>query len=375
MRFRIVILLVLSFGLSGGACADSAAVDARLLRAHARPWRSGCPTARSRRWRATSTRITDVAIADLVLAQSSVRRTVERLVRDLAARAGRPVGDDLPARHGASHHLARPVARARRTHRRRRLRSEPGAGGVDASRRSASTPSCAEKVTLTFRELVRALERADAARSRRRTLVSRRRRLPTRPRRDPIAAARERRRSGRRTAAARVLTGYTMLGRHVDVVETSRGCTFDCSFCSIIEMRGRNFHRFPIARVIDDIRDARRRGARAIFLVDDNITLDVRAVQGALPGHHRRGSPRRRLHRAGHDRAHRGAWRDARAADAAGGVPLRVPRHRERPRRGSRLPEGARRRTASASRDGAWATPRRPPSRFCASTACSSSAD
>jgi radical SAM superfamily enzyme YgiQ (UPF0313 family) len=40
-------------------------------------------------------------------------------------------------------------------------------------------------------------------------------------------------------------------------------------------MRGRNFHRFPIQRVIDDIADARTRGARAIFLVDDNITLDV----------------------------------------------------------------------------------------------------
>src|SRR4029077_11176630 len=74
---------------------------------------------------------------------------------------------------------------------------------------------------------------------------------------------------------ARVLTGYTMMGRAVDVVETSRGCTFDCSFCSIIEMRGRNFHRFPIPRVIADIADARRRGARAIFIVDDNITLDV----------------------------------------------------------------------------------------------------
>jgi anaerobic magnesium-protoporphyrin IX monomethyl ester cyclase len=75
--------------------------------------------------------------------------------------------------------------------------------------------------------------------------------------------------------ASRVLTGYTMLGRPVDVVETSRGCTFDCSFCSIIEMRGRNFHRFPIPRVIDDIADARARGARAVFFVDDNITLDV----------------------------------------------------------------------------------------------------
>ncbi len=76
--------------------------------------------------------------------------------------------------------------------------------------------------------------------------------------------------------AARVLSGYTMLCRQADVVETSRGCTFDCSFCSIIEMRGRNFHRFTIERVLEDIGDARARGARSIFLVDDNITLDIR---------------------------------------------------------------------------------------------------
>jgi radical SAM superfamily enzyme YgiQ (UPF0313 family) len=74
---------------------------------------------------------------------------------------------------------------------------------------------------------------------------------------------------------ARVLDGYTFLGRQIDVVETSRGCTYDCSFCSIIEMRGRNFHTFDFTRVLADIADARRRGARAIFLVDDNITLNV----------------------------------------------------------------------------------------------------
>jgi radical SAM superfamily enzyme YgiQ (UPF0313 family) len=74
---------------------------------------------------------------------------------------------------------------------------------------------------------------------------------------------------------ARVLDGYTFLGRKIDVVETSRGCTYDCSFCSIIEMRGRNFHTFDFTRVLADISDARARGARAIFLVDDNITLNV----------------------------------------------------------------------------------------------------
>ena len=79
--------------------------------------------------------------------------------------------------------------------------------------------------------------------------------------------------------AARVLDGYTFIGRRVDVVETSRGCTYDCSFCSIIEMRGRNFHTWSIERVIADILDARRRGARAIFIVDDNLTLNLRRFE------------------------------------------------------------------------------------------------
>src|SRR5438094_5680360 len=74
---------------------------------------------------------------------------------------------------------------------------------------------------------------------------------------------------------ARVLSDYTMLGRQVDVVETSRRCTFDCSFCSIIAMRGRQFHTFSFDRVLADIRDARDHGAEPIFLVDDNITLNV----------------------------------------------------------------------------------------------------
>ncbi len=78
---------------------------------------------------------------------------------------------------------------------------------------------------------------------------------------------------------ARVLSGYTMLGRPVDVVETSRGCTFDCGFCSIIEMRGRNFHTYSFERVLADIRDAKAHGARAIFIVDDNISLNVKRFE------------------------------------------------------------------------------------------------
>lgn len=78
---------------------------------------------------------------------------------------------------------------------------------------------------------------------------------------------------------ARVLHGYTFLGDQVDVIETSRGCTYDCSFCSIIEMRGRNFHVGSLDHVVADLADARAHGARVIFLVDDNITLDVRRFE------------------------------------------------------------------------------------------------
>ena len=44
-------------------------------------------------------------------------------------------------------------------------------------------------------------------------------------------------------------------------------------------MRGRNFHTYTFDRVLADIRDAYRHGARAIFIVDDNITLNVRRFE------------------------------------------------------------------------------------------------
>ena len=44
-------------------------------------------------------------------------------------------------------------------------------------------------------------------------------------------------------------------------------------------MRGRNFFTYSFDRVLDDIRDARDHGARTIFLVDDNIMLNVRRFE------------------------------------------------------------------------------------------------
>ena len=217
-----------------------------------------------------------VAVADLILVQREVRATVERLVHEWQ-----------PAVVGLSVMTFQRKTALRIVELVRALR--PGVriavGGYDPSLAPEAYTDPAAAVDfivrgegeLTFRELVRALERGDGFESI--TGLSYREgdaflHNPDRP--VYGLAAGEIRPPNR---SARVLRGYAFLGRPVDVVETSRGCTFDCSFCSIIEMRGRNFHTFAFDRVLADIRDARDHGARAIFLVDDNITLNVRRFE------------------------------------------------------------------------------------------------
>jgi radical SAM superfamily enzyme YgiQ (UPF0313 family) len=79
---------------------------------------------------------------------------------------------------------------------------------------------------------------------------------------------------------ARLITeGFKSMGVPIDSVETSRGCTQGCKFCSINLMYGRHFRRFPIERVIADIRDAEAHGAGSVFFPDDNITLDVKRLE------------------------------------------------------------------------------------------------
>src|SRR3989454_1436871 len=74
---------------------------------------------------------------------------------------------------------------------------------------------------------------------------------------------------------ARAYGGAFYFDRSFDVAETTRGCPLPCTFCSIRRMYGRTFRRFPLARVIADLRALERRGVRGVFFVDDNITIDV----------------------------------------------------------------------------------------------------
>jgi anaerobic magnesium-protoporphyrin IX monomethyl ester cyclase len=211
-----------------------------------------------------------VAVADLILSHRRVRATVDRLFHQFSPEV---VGLSIMTfQRRTAHHII-DLARALR----------PGVrivvGGYDPS----LAPEAYEDMGIdyivrgegevTFRELLRALERGGGFESI--GGLSHREGdhwVHNPPRRAHRLEGDDIRLPNR---AARVLQGYTLLGRQVDVVETSRGCTFDCSFCSIIQMRGRNFHTYSFDRVLRDIRDARDHGARTIFLVDDNIMLNV----------------------------------------------------------------------------------------------------
>jgi radical SAM superfamily enzyme YgiQ (UPF0313 family) len=74
---------------------------------------------------------------------------------------------------------------------------------------------------------------------------------------------------------SRMLDRSRFMKLRFDCVETSRGCTMGCTFCSIRRMYGRSVRFFSLDRVIEDLRRLRASGTRGVFFVDDNITLDV----------------------------------------------------------------------------------------------------
>ncbi|MGH9459728.1 MAG: B12-binding domain-containing radical SAM protein [Vicinamibacteria bacterium] len=82
----------------------------------------------------------------------------------------------------------------------------------------------------------------------------------------------------------RVFRHYHFYFDKADVMETSRGCLLRCNFCSMNQMYGTTFRTYSIDRVLADIEGMYRRGARHVFILDDNITLDVPRLMDLCDG-------------------------------------------------------------------------------------------
>lgn len=59
-------------------------------------------------------------------------------------------------------------------------------------------------------------------------------------------------------------------------IMTSRGCPYDCTFCSVTEMFGRGYRTKSVDRVMEEIRDY---GSNHLFFVDDHFVVNKRRTR------------------------------------------------------------------------------------------------
>jgi len=65
-------------------------------------------------------------------------------------------------------------------------------------------------------------------------------------------------------------------------IATSRGCPFNCKFCSVIPMFGRRYRFKSIERVMEEIRAVASRKKAHIFFIDDNFAANKERTKALL---------------------------------------------------------------------------------------------
>lgn len=63
---------------------------------------------------------------------------------------------------------------------------------------------------------------------------------------------------------------------YLNLVETSRGCSFDCEFCSVTKFFGRRYTPRPLGEVMNEVRSLSK---DIVFFVDDNLAMDVERMK------------------------------------------------------------------------------------------------
>jgi hypothetical protein len=70
-------------------------------------------------------------------------------------------------------------------------------------------------------------------------------------------------------AESRYLRRFT--NRRMATIDTSRGCPFNCSFCTIINVQGRQMRSRSAAHILEALQRNYERGIRSYFFTDDNF--------------------------------------------------------------------------------------------------------
>lgn len=65
--------------------------------------------------------------------------------------------------------------------------------------------------------------------------------------------------------------GLNMNDYLLGVVQTMRGCPFDCEFCDVVHLFGRGSRHKPIDRILEEVTTLERLGMREIVFCDDNF--------------------------------------------------------------------------------------------------------
>lgn len=66
------------------------------------------------------------------------------------------------------------------------------------------------------------------------------------------------------------------------IVQTSRGCPFDCEFCSVIIYSGRKMRYKTVDNVIQEVEQLYTMGIRFVFLADDNFSANKKISKDIL---------------------------------------------------------------------------------------------
>src|SRR5262249_53635957 len=76
---------------------------------------------------------------------------------------------------------------------------------------------------------------------------------------------------------------YTLGGKRVTMLLTSRGCPYHCTFCSIFLTAGRQFRTRAVHSIIDEMKLCRERFGTGIFdIEDDNFSFDQKRAAAIL---------------------------------------------------------------------------------------------